>query len=300
MRSAEAGLRFVVRRSTSASGCVKEQSLEVDAREALLGSAAHCEVRLASGEVAQEQLLVRVDEHDEGLVVFGLAREPPILVDGAPLREGPLAAGAIVCIGNYRVRIELSGPAVESPERLRKRHRIQLAVVAGMCAFVTTVALLDAPDSRASASMPVPPELWPEGAPPRCAETAAARAGALARQELARALVKRERAPYSVRDTLGALVALRAARSCFAAASDVANAERSGALFDELLHRTAAEYQRHLVSLERALQSRRWDTVQREASFLAQLLSDRASSYVDWLSRVRRLALRQLAQAAAK
>src|SRR3954468_1646496 len=80
------------------------QELSVDAERALIGSGAHCEIRLPTEDSAVEQLLISMS----GGILIGEVRhlERPVLVNGVPFMEGRLPPGALVRIGSVDLAIE--------------------------------------------------------------------------------------------------------------------------------------------------------------------------------------------------
>src|SRR5262245_11390762 len=79
----------------------RREAAAVDGDRALVGSAAHCDVRLPMEDAAGEQLLVEVGA--EALRVEVKSAQPAVLLDGKPIESAILAAGSMLGIGRVRL-----------------------------------------------------------------------------------------------------------------------------------------------------------------------------------------------------
>lgn len=279
---AEQGLRFSIERAG-----VPPEVLEVDAPRALVGSGAHCEVRLAPHEAAPEQLLVRCTR--QGLDAVCCGAPAATLLDGAPFLRGAIADGARFSIGDCRVRVERIGSAGARP-RTAGSSRLSV-VVLGVASLAALAALLLDP-TGAGPIVPPPhtPQLWEASDAQRCARSASDQARELGQMHWQAALMKQERSPYHLDDALTAVSLFQRAQACFEQAGDGADAGRAEREFERLLRELEADYHRRRVLLERAIEKSDWRTAAREAIALQRLLGDRHPDYTGWLSNVERFA----------
>lgn len=277
----EQGLRFSIERAG-----VPPEVLEVDAPRALVGSGAHCEVRLAAHEAAPEQLLVRCTR--QGLDAVCCGAPAATLLDGAPFVRGAITDGARFSIGDCRVRVERIGNAGGS--RTQGSGRLPV-VVLGVASLAALVALLLDPAGAGSiAPPPHTPALWEPSDAQRCARSASDQAHELGQMHWQAGLMKQERSPYHLEDALTAVSLFQQARACFEQAGDGAAAARGEREFERLLRELEADYHRRRVLLERAIEQSDWRTAAREASALQRLLGGRHAEYTGWLSNVERFA----------
>lgn len=279
---AEQGLRFSIERAG-----VPPEVLEVDAPRALVGSGAHCEVRLGAHEAAPEQLLVRCTRR--GLEAVCCGAPAAALLDEAPFVRGAIADGARFSIGDCGVRVERVG-SPGAPSRTPGSSRLSVLVlgVASLAAFIAL--LLDPAGAGSIAPPPHRPSLWePSDAQP-CARSASDQARELAQMHWQAALMKQERSPYHLEDALAAVSLFQRAQACFERAADAAAAGRAEREFQRLLRELEADYHRRRVLLERAIEQSDWRTAAREANALQRLLGGLHAEYTAWLSNVERFA----------
>jgi hypothetical protein len=278
------GLRFRIER---AGGAVEE--LEVDAPRALLGSGAHCEVRLGAHEAAPEHLLVRCTP--KGLEAVRREVQAVTLLNGVPFVRGPIADGARFSIGELRVMIERTG-SVRARAKAREQRSSRLLVtalsIASVAALVTL--LLEPAAGGAIAPPPLTPALWSASDAQDCARAARDEAHELGRMHWRAALMKQERSPYHLEDAMTAVGLFQRAAACFEAAGDQTRRKNADREFERLLLRLEADHHRRRVLLERAIEQRDWRTAAREAGALQKLLGDRHAQYTSWLQSVERLA----------
>jgi hypothetical protein len=278
---AEQGLRFSIERAGVAA-----EVLEVDAPRALVGSGAHCEVRLGAHEAAPEQLLVRCTR--QGLDAVCCGAPAATLLDGAPFVRGAIADGARFSIGDCRVRVERIGSA--GAARAPGSGRVSV-VVLGVASLAALVALLLEPGGAGFiAPPPHTPALWEPSDAERCARSASDQAHELGQMHWQAALMKQERSPYHLEDAVTAVSLFQRAQACFEQAGDGAAAARAQREFERLLRELEADYHRRRVLLERAIEHGDWGTAAREASALQRLLGGRHAEYTGWLSNVERFA----------
>jgi hypothetical protein len=281
---AEQGLRFWIERAG-----VPAEELEVDAPRALVGSGAHCEVRLGVHEAASEQLLVRCTRR--GLEAQCCGAPAATLIDGAPFVRGAVPDGTRFTLGDCRVRVErIARVGTRAGSRAPGTARLPVLVL-GAASLAALVALLLEPGAGGSmAPPPRTPALWEPSAAQRCARSDSDQARELGQMHWQAALMKQERSPYHLEDGMTAVGLFQRAQACFAQARDDASAARAEREFERLLRELEADYHRRRVLLERAIEQSDWRTAAREARALQRLLGERHPDYTGWLSNVERFA----------
>src|ERR1700759_4935378 len=97
----EGALRIELHRGSKVS------VLDVQYDRALIGSGAHCDVRLAPDEAANEQLVVELIGDDE---VYAQAKslDRPCLLNGAPFLEGRLLPTSMLELGSVAICVQRS------------------------------------------------------------------------------------------------------------------------------------------------------------------------------------------------
>jgi hypothetical protein len=277
----EPGLRFTIERAKVAA-----RVLEVDAPRALLGSGAHCEVRLAAHEAAPEHLHVRCKA--AGLEVVCCGAAAATLLDGAPFVRGVVADGTRFTIGDCEVRIERTGSVRSTPALAARPSRRVVAMLSITSAAILASLLLRPSGADAVASPPPAPPLWsPSDAQP-CARSARAEASKLGEMHWQAALMKHERSPYHLEEALEAVGLFQRAAACLEQSGNHTAAARAERAFARLSRELEADYHRRRILLGRAVEQSDWRTAAWEAAALLRLLEDRQGDYTSWLFSVQR------------
>jgi hypothetical protein len=278
------GFKIVVRKPTGG-----EESLFAQCDKVVVGSGAHCEVRLPIEAAAVEHVELTISSGR----VYARARafEPPTTIGGSPFVQGFVDPGVEIGIGALRILASVAeggGPATTAGTAKKKSGTMRLAI---MGAFGLLLLLLlqqqteSAPSATAS-SAPAPP-LW--GPPPAaCPQNAPPQALALAEEKMRIAEGKRERRPFHVQDGVAAVPLFELASVCFATAGDEAMASTARQAAADLRARVNEDYHAHQVRLEHALNVKDAPTVLHEATALRALTEGLAGPYVSWLAVVER------------
>src|SRR5437879_2277683 len=119
----------------------RREQLSVDADRALVGSGAHCEIRLPVEHAAVEHLVV---EARQG-VVFGEARslEPAPTVSGVPFTQGRLLPESLIKIGDVELSISLmhiSGDA-EAKKQKASKSNVRTYLLGALAAVLAVYVL---------------------------------------------------------------------------------------------------------------------------------------------------------------
>lgn len=277
------GLQFKVQTSDQAP-----EQLVVDSDRVLIGSGAHCEVRLPGDQAAAEHVLITF----RGGAVFASARalHPPPMLNGTPFTEAPLKPDSVLSIGRAEITISIveiaDNPALakKSGEKTSPLTYLLAAVAVPVCLFV----IFDEKKQSLGAGMPEEaPPLW-EAAATTCPQKAPDQALSVARDKKVLAEGKRERSPFDVEDGVAAVPLFEVAADCFKLAGDAARAGEMQAAGARLRKQLEEDYRAHQMRLLHALDIRDMRVVQRQTKTLLAMLKGQTNPYVAWLSNLDR------------
>ena len=263
----------------------KKQELQIDGARALVGSGAHCEVRLAREDAAVEQLLI--EERRGAVYVEARSLERPALLNGAAFSEGRLLSESVLTVGRIELRIRLTQAEVEASTRKRAGNRrsslVHLLGAIGI-PFGLYVVLKPMPEPARLPRSMERPALFASLESVNCRERSEREARALGDDELTLADGKRERSPFRPEDGVAAVRHYLHSAACLRLGNepDVAAAAEQQA--DELKRRLEREFHVHHVRLERALAGAEYDRALTEVRILLSFMSGRGGEYASWLA----------------
>ena len=272
----DVGLEFHVQLPTG-----RVETLLVDAPSALIGTAAHCEVRLPAGEAAQEH--VEVVAMGDGTVHVS-AREAPPQIDGVPIVSGPWPAGRTLVVGRPAIMVKLVDL---TPQRRQRSPFWALAPVPVLAAVAIIVATRSAPAADAIVP-PAPPLLAPVIT--TCPNATSATLPAFAAERARIGLAKRERSPFSPADGIEATAVLETAAACYRAANMTPEEKEIAAIAANLRAKLDEEYHVRRVRVEHAFKVGDPFGAKRELAVLLPMTAHRRGPYIDWLASVDRYA----------
>src|SRR6478609_5329326 len=93
-------LKFQIRLHT---GQVDQLSME--AERVLIGSGAHCEIRLPVDQARVEHVLIELAP--QGVFARALNFDPPPTINNVPFQQAPLPPGAVLGVGGCQIYVEL-------------------------------------------------------------------------------------------------------------------------------------------------------------------------------------------------
>ncbi len=264
------GLKFHVR-----YGDGRAEHLVVDADRALIGSAAHCEVRLPPDFAAHEHVEVVASE---GRVHFtARPNERPPILDGVTSVSGAWAKGGVLAIGAASLTVE----PVNLAQQKKGRSPFWLLAPVPFIAIIATV-LLARNDATYTPPIPDAPTLF-DAPQAKCPAPGGDQVLAFAAEKLRLASAKRERSPFSVRDGVEAVPLYETASACFKDAG-VPDSERTAASSAVALRgKLEDEYRARRVRLEHAYRLNDPVGAKRELDVLLPMISHRPGPYLDWL-----------------
>ncbi len=274
----EIGLQFTVRLPNG-----KIETLLVDATSALIGSGAHCEVRLPAADAAHEHVEV-IASHDG---VFFAARgdaAPPLLGEDVVV-SGLWLVGTTLTI--TRCHVTLVGVVDLTPSRRTRSPFWALTPVPVLAAVVTIMAARSAPAAEAVVP-PAPPLL--DAVVAACPNPPSPTLAAFAAERARVGLAKRERGPFSPSDSVEAVAILETAASCYQVAGQPEASRETALVAAALRAKLEEEYHVRRVRIEHAFRVGDPFGAKRELSVLLPMLSHRRGAYIDWLGSVDRYA----------
>ena len=280
-------LRFQIRQP---SGQIDQ--IFIESERVLIGSGAHCEIRLPLDQSAVEHALVQVGP--AGVFVQALSFQPPPTVNGIPFTQGPLPADAVLGVGQIQINVTRAegmagvGGATGQATAKKKKGTSPLALVALLALagggyfmfFMDDATALDTGQHK-------PPELW--SAPViQCTQPARDRALAFALERFGVASSLRERRPFHVQDGINAVPIYEISAACYKQAGDEPSAAEALAAAATLRKDITDDYRAHRVRLEHALQVDDLLTARKEVKILLQFTEGKPGEYVTWLSNLDR------------
>ncbi|HMJ10236.1 MAG TPA: hypothetical protein VK524_02465 [Polyangiaceae bacterium] len=263
------------------------QELVIDADTALIGSGAHCEVRLTNAGAAVEHVEV---QHRQGNVFLeARSMSPPALLNGVPFSQARFLQGSVLRVGSAEIQIQsVRSQADLDASEPRKQKSTKAIHLLGLVGFPLGFYVLFGLD-KGTSSLPLqvnPPALWDTAVSVSCPEPT--RAAAFAEQELARAEAARERAPFNAEVGVRAVKAFERAAACLRDAAEPAREAQARAAALSLKKRVSDDFHVHQVRLERALATKEYEHARTEIRILLSFLENKRHEYASWLSNLDR------------
>lgn len=279
-----AALEFRIR---TADG--KVEQLVVDADCALVGSGAHCEIRIAAEHAAPEHLEVELTA--AGPFGRALALDPPPMLNGAPFTQGPLLDGSVVSFGPVELRVaavDAASAGVRVVHRTKEKSNPLVYLLAAVAVPASLYVIFSDEADDLDTTVPTDAPALFAAAQAACPQADADQAAAIARDKLAIADAKRERRPFHVQDGVAAVPLFELAAACLAVAHDDDGARDARDAAAALRRSMEEDYRTHRVRLEHAVSIQDWPTAHREVRVLRALLENKQGAYVGWLSNLDR------------
>jgi hypothetical protein len=276
----------LVFRLRSPDGRVETLTLEAD--RAMIGSGAHCEIRLPPEHAAVEHVFVQAT----GAGVYGAARsfDPPPMAGGVPFMQGPVLPDVPLVLGRVEVFVawqETASGAAAGPAQQQKTSPMTIVLALLMVPLAAYVLLWEEDEGGVAQAPKDVPALFAQEAPP-CPQREAPQAEAFAVERFAVADGKRERSPFDVKDGVAAVPLYDVAAACFKVGGDGRSADEARAASASLRAKLTEDYRTHLVWLDRSLGTKDFKTAQREVAILLAYTEGKKSEWVTWLSNLDR------------
>lgn len=275
-------LKFQIRLHTG-----QIEQLSIEAERVLVGSGAHCEIRLPLDQARVEHALIELGP--AGIFARALSFEPPPTINNVPFQQAPLPPGAILGVGGCQIYVELvEGAAGAGPGGAKKKSPISM--IALFILIPVGAYMLLADDDEGATTTPSPravPELWAAAAA-GCPYTDRGQALAFAREKMAIADAKRERRPFHVQDGVQAVPTYEAAAACFRSGGDAPSAVLAEESAKFLRRDITDDFRTRRVRLDHALAIEDYVSAQKEVRVLLQFTEGKSGDYVTWLSNLDR------------
>lgn len=290
-------LRFQTRLPTG-----QIEQLSVESERVLVGSGAHCEIRLPQAEARVEHILLELGP--AGLYARALSFEPPPTINNVPFTQSPLPQGSVLGVAGTQILVEIvEGPAAAGGALAQQKKSSPIMLIALMLMLPGAGLLFltdDEPVETMSAARPTPPELWTAPAT-QCPQPDRAAALGYARERMAIADAKRERRPFHVQDGVSAVPTYEIAAACFRAGGDASSANLADDSAKYLRREMTDDFRMRRVRLEHSLDVEDYVSAQKEVRILLQFVEGKSGDYVTWLSNLeRKLKLKIGAEAQTK
>ncbi len=277
-------LRFQIRHPNG-----QIEQLQVEGERVLIGSGAHCEIRLPIDQASIESVLVQ--SNAGGVYAQALSFDPPPTINQTPFSQAPLQAESVLGIGQVQIYVTMSdtaaGGAVVAKKKQQSNPLSYLVLILAAVGGVYYAFFMD-PEAGVAAQPREIPDLW-EAAVGACPQTGSAeQAIALARDKESVGDARRERRPFHVQDGVAAVPLYETAAACFKQGGDMASAQDSTNEAAALRKEMYDDFRTHRVRLDHALQIQDFVTARKEVRTLLAFLEGRQGDYVTWLSNLDR------------
>jgi hypothetical protein len=263
----------------------QRESAVVEGQRALIGSASHCDVRLAVDQAAYEHVLI--EAVGSTLRAEARAEQPPATLDGVELVASALSPDAVLGVGNTRLYVSFVPDAFDGPQVFKKQQgKSPLLALALVPVFGALLYLLFWDEGNSIAPPPAQVQALFSDAKVACPQQEASRALAFAEEQTQLAEGKQERLPFAIEDGVVAVGLYRLAASCFLSGGDAARANQAEQAEAVLKQSLNDEYRSRRLRLSHLLTVEDYPLALKDVSVLRALTSDRKGRYFEWLAQV--------------
>lgn len=275
-------LRFQIQHSGG-----RVEQINVEAERALIGSGAHCEIRLPIDQSSIEHVLIQAG----GGNVFAqaLTFQPPPTINNVPFTQAPLPADAVLGIGQTQILVSASdevgaGSVVHGGQKKKSSPGILILGVGLIGAILYLANQPQAGDDIGAA--PKEPALF--GAAVEACDQGGPQALARAREKHTLAEAKRERRAFHVQDGVQAVPLYEEASACYRKGGDARSANETVDVANALRRELEDDYRTHRMRLEHSMTVSDDSTSRREVRTLLNFTEGKSGPYVEWLSALER------------
>jgi hypothetical protein len=275
---------YVQRVQISVQRDKRTEVFELQAGVLRVGSAAHCDIRLAPSEADPEQLSLAAD--GGGLWVDNLGPSRAVRIGDQPLTRALVQDSTRITLGSVVLGVQLlaAAPSARVKTSALKRLR-QLAMIVAASAAYYAAMHNEPTDTAFDHTTPIP-LLFAAPSLTKCPHNDAATAHAYADQQLMAAQAKRERSPYNARDGVLAVPLYDAASACFDVAGQRDAAAQASDERAQLAQHLQENLRSHQVQLEWSLERHRYQAAAQEVRRMQELLAGRSDSHAHWIAAV--------------
>lgn len=276
-------LRFQIRLP---SGQVDQ--INVESERVLIGSGAHCEIRLPLDQANVEHALIELGP--AGVFAKALSFEPAPTINNIPFTQSPLPPESVLGVNQVQIYVMVADAAGivggQIQQQKKKTSPIMLMAIGMMLIAGGYLVFVDDQAEDSKSTQRVAPELWDPPAA-QCSQSGT-QAIALARERIAVADAKRERRPFHVQDGVQAVPVFEQAAACFRAGGDPQSAAAADEAAKILRKEMNDEYRTQRVRLDHSLSIEDYPSAQKEVRVLLQFTEGKTGDYVSWLSNLDR------------
>lgn len=264
------------------------EELRIDSDRAMIGSGAHCEIRLGLDQAGVEHIFVQLTP--AGIFADARSFQPPPTVNGSPFTRTQIVPGSVMGVGNTQIvvsAVEIVAEGASAQKKEQKTSPLTLLLAVVVMPLALYVIFQENPNDAVGKAPHEIPELW---GPPAtaCSQSAREAARAKAFETFTKAASKHERRPFYVPDGVQAVPLYEEAAACFQVAGEADRAKRAAALAAKLRADVAEDFRTHRVRLEHSLSTGRFETAQKEVRVLLAFLQGKEGEYVEYLSLLER------------
>jgi len=263
----------------------KREGAIVEGQRALVGSGAHCDVRLAMDQAAHEHVLIEA----VGTTLRAEARadHPPATVNGVQLVASALSADAMLGIGEIRLFVSFVPDALDGPQISRpQKAGSPLALLALIPIFGALFYLLFWDTESKIRPAPTDGQALFADAAGDCPHPSPTQALAFGEEQSEIADGKRERMPFAVEDGVYAVGLYRLAAACFRSGSDSTRAREADLAAQSLMQDLSDDFRARRLRLSHLLTVEDYELAIRDVHVLRALTSENKGRYFEWLGQV--------------
>lgn len=253
-----------------------------EASRIVIGSGAHCDVRLAADQAAFEH--VAIEAQPAGLVVRSLATTPPTTLDGVVLSAQLLGGAATLRIGATQIQITrvVHAPSTKSGG-IGAAMIAKLAVVGLLIGAIVMASRMG--KEEAIAAPPEMPELFAKTSN-ECPRKDVAEARAVADDQRANADGARERSPFDPREARSAVKSYEIAAACYRLAQSAEASADAAQSAKRMRDETLLDFRARRVRLDRVLLVNDYELASQDVIVLRALTEGQQGEYAQWLASV--------------
>jgi hypothetical protein len=263
------------------------ESLTIPGGRVLIGSGAHCDIRVDGTGAAREHVVLELE--GDNVVARALSHAPPAMLNGQPLVATKLDPNAQLAVCGTRITFnvirKVGGTDKQGPAR---KFATMLAIsLATVVLPIAVYAALAPNGDDVIGPAPKAVALW-DAPVAACKVEATDQALHLAKSMRQSGEAKRERAPFAVQDGALAVTAFETSAACFRAAGQKEEALRDEDAGRVMRQKIEREYAARRLRLELAIEAADVRTALGEVRLLRRLTSGKKGPYVEWLAMVDR------------
>lgn len=261
----------------------RRERTSASAARIVIGSGAHCDVRLSADQAAFEHVVIEQAPGGHSRI-FALAAIPPSHLDGLPATGQPVPPRSLLVVGATRIQITRAVVApVTKASALSAVMVAKLAIIAGLGIAIAVVA------TRGAAPPPPVPTAVPDlfgKAPASCSRTDATEARATADDQRARADAARERSPFDPREARVAVQGYEMAAVCYELVQAHEAGDDAAQSAKRLRDETTLDFRARRLRLERLLLVADYELAAQDVSVLGALTEGQSGEYPQFLASV--------------